>query len=135
MKIIKITLLAILILGILIVLYFYVLPRLAFFEPGSTSCSDELIGEYASPGSSVIARHVVKDCGATTDFSTNVNVDENTALRIKGYHTDDIEIVWEDGINLKIKYKGDENLIQLFNKGLPAWQVPLVLSLRSQYQH
>lgn len=40
----------------------------------SDSCTNEIISRHADPGSDLVAYVFIRDCGATTDYATNVAI-------------------------------------------------------------
>ena len=72
-------------------------------------CKDDRIGEVVSPDQKRVATIFVRDCGATTDFATRVEVrwrssdrgDEDSVLGVEG--EPDIQVHWLDDKTLAVK--------------------------------
>lgn len=82
-------------------------------------CKSDIFLEKTSSQETYIAKEVIVDCGATSDYSTQIIV-ENTAtginqtvLSIKGDQTKSCNIEWDDGLFLNVSCKGN---IDVYNQ-------------------
>ncbi len=78
-----------------------------FFFQGRNMCSDAKIADFLSPTGGHVAKLVVRNCGATTDFSTQVTIDDSSVIVIKGDKSKNIVINWKSVDNLSVDYKGN----------------------------
>lgn len=86
----------------------------ALFSSCTSPCSDEIRAESTSPDHEQIATWFVRDCGATTDFSTIVSIrggkdqrsegNENSVFVVEGRPS--LRFVWEDSKRLTIECTG-----------------------------
>src|SRR4051812_7395464 len=76
----------------------------------ASTCTDTIKTEVKSPDGNYAATLYERDCGATTDFSTIVNIragsskfnsDENVIFVAKGTHK--VNLMWNDGKSLHIE--------------------------------
>ena len=76
----------------------------------SPRCGDQIKAEKASPDLKYTATVYERDCGATTDFSTIVNLRESSAkfngndlgaIIVKGQHR--IDLVWDGNTRLRLQ--------------------------------
>ena len=76
---------------------------------GSSVCGDEILQQQNSPTGSHELIYFIRDCGATTDFVTQIKVvsqnKEKTILTINGSHKN-IEWKWDTSNDLSIHYDG-----------------------------
>jgi hypothetical protein len=89
-------------------------------SPLTNQCSDEIKKEVQSRNGKYIITLFERNCGATTDFSTIVNLrskagefngnKENNIFVMKGKY--DVEIKWEDDTHLKISYPKDSEVFK-----------------------
>lgn len=108
--------------------YTYISPLfLIVFLSGCTlapPCTETVLHEELDPSSQRKAVVFVSECGATTDFSTQVSITGNTSDRfvyredevvfvVKSYNND-IVAEWQDEKNIQISYTGPESWI--YNK-------------------
>ena len=74
-------------------------------------CSDEVLGEVGvSDGKDKVLVYV-RDCGATTDFVTVVELHGRAALKVKGYHKDDLEVSCLSDKKLQIYTSAESDVI------------------------
>lgn len=79
-----------------------------YFDFLGGDCSYKIHSELTSQSNVYNAREVVANCGATTDFSTQVIIKNNQTgaeqivLSLKGDHTKSCNIEWDDDLSLKI---------------------------------
>lgn len=87
-------------------------------------CSDTILAEEKSPDGRYIATLFERDCGATTDFSTIVNLreinskfdpDDGTIFVVSGRHP--VKLIWKSEVELLVICKSGEVF-----RSEPAWQ-------------
>lgn len=75
-----------------------------------SSCENTVKSEVRSPDGKYVATLFERNCGATTDFSTIVNLRESSvkfkgddlgAVIVKGQHR--IDLVWDDNTRLRLQ--------------------------------
>ena len=79
-------------------------------SPVLFSCDDTVKGSLTSPDGKCIATVYERDCGATTDFTTHVNLrttsagfegGKNVVFVAKGKHT--VAIEWQNDVTLRVE--------------------------------
>lgn len=76
--------------------------------------------KLTSPGNNYGAVHYIKDCGATTDFYTFVQIENKHSnkndpiLIIKGYYDTEIKLIWLEDNKLRIDFSGDLKYVENF---------------------
>lgn len=79
----------------------------------SIQCADEVKSELKSPDGAYVATLYERDCGATTDFSTIVNLRESSAafngddsriFIVKGQRQ--VNLVWQEARSLHVECPG-----------------------------
>ena len=83
-----------------------------YFDPLGGDCGQEIHAEISSQLNTYAAREVVTNCGATTDFATQILIKntstavEKTVLSLKGDHSKSCNIEWQDDMTLKVSCDG-----------------------------
>ncbi len=74
-------------------------------------CEDTLVTQKESPDGDFVARFVIRDCGATTDFASWVILERKQLLFSKEHLVmvvegkAEVELAWEESKALRVKYK------------------------------
>ena len=97
-----------------------------FFSTGGIfgDCSDDVMQRITSPDGQYEAELFVRNCGATTPFSTQVDISQNSSgdnldvFYIKGIFS--MRIQWIDSNNLKISYENVDR--EAIFKQVNDWQ-------------
>ena len=76
-------------------------------------CDTQLVNKSVSPSGKYTVQHSVKNCGATTDFVTylDLGVFKREIIAIKGAHEDDLSVKWLNDGSIVVNYTGDPNKI------------------------
>jgi hypothetical protein len=85
-------------------------------------CHDDVLQEAANPGGSIIARSYIRDCGATTDFASIVQLRPTSSrfdpddgsgvvLDIKGRHPIELEWVTRNALRLRCASCGSGDVL------------------------
>lgn len=116
-KIIKITALSIL--GFIAVIIFIVYSSI------KGMCGDEIIGKYISPDTKHTINYFVRDCGATTGFVNNVEIDGNLILRAEpndGNLSAPFQIVWSDNNKVFIGVATSTNSFRIYTEPIDEYK-------------
>jgi hypothetical protein len=72
-------------------------------------CGTQIVDTKISPDKRYVAQETIVDCGATTDYSTRVNLkdqmtgNEMSVLSVKGDKSKSCDVVWDSPVSLSIK--------------------------------
>lgn len=98
-------------------------------------CSDEVLERLGSSDKDYHAVVNVRNCGATTDYVTSVQIEGNSVLVIKGYHKNDLSIRWEWKNRLVIEYSGKNDLIHSVKYNYEDAKIELIQSPESWIEY
>ena len=88
-------------------------------------CGEEVIGRYISPDTKHTINYFVRDCGATTGFVNNVEIDGNLILRAEpndGSLSSPFQIVWNDNNEVSIKVATSTNSFRIYKEPLSEYK-------------
>ncbi len=103
-------------------------------------CGDEVIGEYISPDSKHVINYFVRDCGATTGFANNIEIDGNLILLAEpndGNLSSPFQITWNDNNKVSIKVATNTNSFRIYTKPINQYkniQIDLDQKIIDNYQ-
>ena len=81
---------------------------------------------YAVSPKGIRADIYIRDCGATTDYVTNVEISEHKVFSTNHYHKNDITIRWNGNNIFVIEYLGKKDDIFLYDKTYQDINIELI---------
>ena len=88
-------------------------------------CSTDIVQSYSSPTGKHSIEQIVKNCGATTDFVTSLDLGtlKGKIISIKGSHENDLSVQWIDDKNIIVNYTGDPTKIYSYKTDISGIKV------------
>ncbi len=132
----------ILIIGTISILGFIAIFIFIIYSFTNGMCKDEIIGKYISPDTKHTINYFVRDCGATTGFVNNIELDSNLIVRAEpndgGYAP--FRVRWIDDEHILIEVVASTTSMRIYKQPLSNYRGidisldPKIISSYNAYQ-